>query len=127
VQRTAEQTAILLALLFKRANVKRARISERTIRVLSKRRSLRVAFVDRLCGELDDLGLHIIELERGGFGVIPISALDGASTILAKNYISVELRTLRVEKRPNQQERLFAEFRAEAEVVEDDEGETNED
>jgi hypothetical protein len=126
MQRTAAQTAILLALLFKRANAKRARISERTIRVVSRRRSLRVAFLDRLRGELDDLGLHIIELERGGFGLIPIGALDGAASILAKNYIITELRRLRAEKNPSQQEKLFAEFRAEAEVVEDEEGETNE-
>lgn len=126
MQRTAEQTAILLALLFKRANVKRARISERTIRVVSKRRSLRVAFLDRLREELDDLGLHIIELGRGGFGLIPISALDGAASILAKNYITIELRRLRAEKSPSQQEKLFAEFRVEAEVVEDEEGETSE-
>lgn len=126
MQRTAEQAAILIALLFKRADVKRARISERTIRILSKRRSLRVAFLDRLDSELDDLGLHIIELERGGFGLIPISALDGAETILAKNYLSAELKALRLEKSASRIGRMFAKFRSEAEIAGDEESGTAE-
>lgn len=122
--RTAEQTAILIALLFKRANTKRARVSERTIRILSKRKSLRVAFLDRLNSALDDLGIHMIELDRGGFGLIPISALDGAQVILAKNYISDDLKTLRQQEGSNRQETAFARFRAEVAEHEDDD--TNE-
>jgi hypothetical protein len=58
-------------------------------------------FLQGLRGALDDFGIHIIELERGGFGLIPVSALDGAQAILAKNYISDDLKTHRQqEKRP---------------------------
>jgi hypothetical protein len=130
MQRTVEHTAILLALLFKRSKAKRARVSQRTIRVLSNRKSLRVAFLDSLNKALDDRGIHMIELERGGFGLIPISALDGAQAILAKNYIGDELKTLRQQEKlsqqgkPNKQEQELAKFRAE--VADDEEGEANE-
>jgi hypothetical protein len=85
--------------------------------------NLRVVFLDSLYRAQDDLGIHMIELERGGFGLIPISALDGAQAVLAKNYISDELRTLGQEK-VSQQRKTFADFRAE--VTEDEEGEANE-
>jgi hypothetical protein len=89
-----------------------------------------VAFLESLNRALDDLGIHMIELERGGFGLIPISALDGAQAILAKNYISDDLKELRQQEKLNQQgktstlERVVAKIRAE--VAEDEEGETNE-
>jgi hypothetical protein len=62
----------------KRSGQGRARLSENTIRVLSKRRTLRDAFKERLRAELDDIGLRLVQLERGSFGIIPINALDGA-------------------------------------------------
>jgi hypothetical protein len=83
-----------------------------------------VAFLDSLNNALDDVGIHMVELERGGFGLIPISALDGAQAILAKNYIGDDLKTLRQQEKSNQQEEVFARFRAE--VTEDEDGETNE-
>lgn len=109
MKRTAEETAILVALLQKRADVKRARISEKTIRVLSKRRTLRTVFLETLGKELDDLGIHMVELERGGFGIIPVSALDGAPAILAKRYLTEDLKKLK------RNEEAFARFRAEIE------------
>lgn len=113
MHRTTEQTAVLLALLFKRANLKRARISEKTIRVLSKRRSLRAVFLQGLRVALDDFGLHMIELDRGGFGLLPVSALDGAQAILAKNYISDDLKALRQQEKQSRQEKVFADLREE--------------
>jgi len=91
----AEQTAVLVASLLHRSQERRARISERTIRILSRRRTLRDAFKDRLRAELDDLGIHLVQLERGGFGVIPINALDGARSITAKKYMPDELKKLK--------------------------------
>jgi hypothetical protein len=122
MHRTAEQTAILLALLFKRASLRRARISERTIRVLSKRRSLRAVFLQGLRGALDDFGIHMIELERGGFGLIPVSALDGAQAILAKSYISDDLKTLRQQEKLSRQEKVFANLKEEVTGDEETEG-----
>lgn len=91
----AEETAVLVASLLQRSQERRARISERTIRLLSRRRTLRDAFKDRLRDELDDLGIHLVQLERGGFGVIPITALDGARAITAKRYMPDELKKLK--------------------------------
>jgi hypothetical protein len=95
MKRSAEQTAILVAVLLKRSEQRRARVSDKTIRRLSKRRTLRDAFKERLRAELDDVGIHLVELERGGFGVIPINALDGAPAITAKKYLPDEMRKLR--------------------------------
>lgn len=120
MKRTTEETAILVALLQKRAGVKRARISEKTVRVLSKRKHLRGAFLDSLRRELDDLGIHIVELERGGFGTILISALNGAPAILAKRYLKDDLKKLRGKASE------IEKFRKELEQNED-EAEENED
>jgi len=95
MKRSTEKTAVLVALLLKRSGRRRARISENTIRVLSKRKTLRDAFKERLRSELDDLGIHLIQLERGGFGVIPITALDGAPAITAKKYLADERKKLK--------------------------------
>lgn len=94
--RTPRETAILIKLLFKRANKTRARISNKTVLVLSKRKKyIRTSFLEMLTAELDDLGLVLIELERGGFGLIPTSALNGAPSITAKKFIWDDLKELR--------------------------------
>lgn len=93
--RTSDQAAMLLAALFKRASLTRARVSEKTIRKISGRSMLRHAFRDRLQDALEDFGLHLVELERGGYAMIAISTLEGAKTILAKRYLSNELRQLK--------------------------------
>lgn len=124
--RTAEQTATLLALLFKRAEKKRARVSEKTIRILSGRTALRDAFLQRLASAVDDLGLHLIPLERGGFGLIPISALNGAPSILSKRYILTELKELKKREKAGDgsEVRLFSAMTrevVESEVLDEDE------
>ena len=91
MKRSTERTAVLVATLLKRSGQRRARISENTIRVLSKRRTLRDSFKERLRAELDDIGIHLVQLGRGGFGIIPIDALDGAPAITAKKYMADEL------------------------------------
>jgi hypothetical protein len=95
MKRSTENTALLVATLLKRSGQRRARISESTIRILSKRRTLRDSFKERLRAELDDIGIHLVQLERGGFGVIPINALDGAPAITAKKYLADELKKLK--------------------------------
>ena len=97
MKRSAEQTALLVAVLFKRSEQRRARVSDKTIRRLAKRRTLRDSFKERLRAELDDIGIHLVELERGGFGVIPINALNGAPAITAKKYLPAEMRKLKKE------------------------------
>ena len=85
--RTPEETALLIALLLKRSEQTRARISEATIRKLSGRRHIRSAFVSMLLQHLDDLGLNMSELSRGGYGVIKASVLEGAPAVTAKKYL----------------------------------------
>ena len=97
--RTPKETALLIALLFKRANKTRARISAKTVLVLSKRKKyIRTSFLEMLTPELDDLGLVLIELERGGFGLIPTGALNGAPAITAKKFLKDDLKKLRTKK-----------------------------
>jgi len=119
MQRTAEETAILLALLFTRSKAKRARVSEKTVRHLSKRTHLRTVFLDKLREALDEIDLHFIELGRGGFGIIPISALDGAQAIMARQYLVEDLKKLKQGKKG------FDDFRAEV-TANEEEGEENE-
>lgn len=88
--RTPEETALLIVLLFKRSGQRRARISVVTLRRLSKRRHIRSAFLGKVEESLDDLGLILVELERGGYGLLPLSALDGAPAITAKRYLQDE-------------------------------------
>jgi hypothetical protein len=91
----AEQTAVLIATLLHRSRERRARISERTVRILSRRRPLRDVFKEKLRAELDDLGIHLVQLERGGFGLIPTRALDGAPAITAKKYVLDEVKKVK--------------------------------
>lgn len=83
---TSYQTALLLALLFKRAGASRARLSEITIRKLSGRSSLRSAFIGELRDQLDHLGFAFLETERG-YAMVPLAALSGAPAITAKKHL----------------------------------------
>jgi hypothetical protein len=85
--KTAEETALLMALLLKRSEQTRARISEATIRKLSGRRHIRSAFISMLLQHLDDLGLNMSELDRGGYGLIKASVLEGAPAVTAKKHL----------------------------------------
>jgi hypothetical protein len=77
-----------------RSGKTRARISEKTIKYISFRERLKGAFVDEIGARLADLGVAIVDLDRGGFSLIAVSALDGAPSILAKNYIGPEMKSL---------------------------------
>ena len=85
---SCSETALLLALLFKRANLRRARVSSATIRKLSGRTMLRAPFVADLRSALDELGLVLVEVDRGGYALIPWQALNGSPPITAKKYLS---------------------------------------
>lgn len=83
---TSRETALLLALLFKRATASRARLSEMTLRKLSGRSQLRGAFIADLRDQLDDFGFAFLEIDRG-FAMVPFAALNGAPAITAKKYL----------------------------------------
>jgi len=90
--RTAEEAALLLALLLTRSEQTRARVSEKTIRKVSGRRHIRSAFVGMLMDHLADLGINMSELERGGYGLLRSSVLEGAPAITAKTHLADKLK-----------------------------------
>lgn len=92
--RTSEETALLIALLFKRSQQRQARLSVDTIRCLSRRKHIRSAFLGILAGHLDDLGLILMEIDGGGFGVIASDALSSAPVITVKEYLRDEIDKL---------------------------------
>jgi hypothetical protein len=62
-----------------------------------------------LVPHLDDLGTIMVELDRGGYGLIPSTALNGAPAITAKKHLPDELKQLKKGKLD------FDEVRAEVE------------
>lgn len=91
---SADEAAHLLALMLHRSGKTRVRISEKTIKYVSFRERLKGAFEREIGARLADLGVAIVDLDRGGFALIALSALDGAPSILAKNYIAQEMKAL---------------------------------
>jgi len=94
-QRTPAETALLIALLLKRSGQERARISTETLRNLSARRHIRGAFVHLLIKHLNYLGLILIEIDRGGYGLISSNALHTAPAISTRKYLLDDLDRLR--------------------------------
>jgi hypothetical protein len=120
MRRSPDETAVLIALLMLRSEQKRARISEKTIRKLAKRRRLRVAFLSMLRQHLEDRALLMIELDDGSWGLMPSRGLQGAPTILAKTLLVDDL-----EKLKSDPESAWKEFRDALEAdegVEEDDG-----
>lgn len=81
---TVEETTLLIALLFKRSDKKRARLSNMTFKSISKQTKIRSNFLNLVISNLADIGITLIELERGGFGLFYSSILEGAPSITTK-------------------------------------------
>ena len=77
------ETALLIALMLKNSGRRRARLTSRTVKKLSGRDYLKASFVRHLQEELDNLGFVLPELAQGGFGLLPVGALEGAPRITA--------------------------------------------
>lgn len=82
---SSEMTALRLAVLIKKSGKPRARISDKTIRILSGRRTLRESFTVAVRTKLEDLGIVSIRLDRGGYAMVMATALEGAPPALVKN------------------------------------------
>ena len=80
-----ETVALRLAVLLKRTGKTRARVSDKTLRILSGRTTLRDAFVINMRSVLEEYGVVAVRLDRGGFALIATSALEGAPPALVKN------------------------------------------
>ncbi len=90
--RTHADTITLMRLMLHRAGQTRARLSRKTVARLAGRKRLRSGFLAQLIDVGLEEGLMIVELDTGAFGVMPVSSLAGAKTILAKNVLSAEER-----------------------------------
>lgn len=88
--RDANETALLLAVIFKRSGAARARISDKTLKLLGYREKLRCSFAGRVGEHLSDLGMILIELDTGGYGLMPSKALEAAKAITAKKWMTEE-------------------------------------
>lgn len=114
MRRTPDETAVLLALLLVRSEQKRARVSEKTIRRLAKRKRLRAAFITMLRHYLEDRALVMIELDDGSWGLMPSKGLQGAPAITAGRYMVDDLKELK-----NDPDRAWRRFR---DLLEADDG-----
>lgn len=119
MRRTPDETAVLVALLLNRSEQKRARVSEKTIRTLAKRKRLRISFLTMLREHLEDYSLVMIELDDGSWGLMPSRGLQGAPTITAKKFLTDALDSLKTSKRP---ESIWKEFRDELDALDGAEG-----
>lgn len=95
--------------MLKRSGKSRARISEKTLRLISQRpKQLRLAFLLVLRSGLEELDVVLVPLDRGGFGLISLSALDGAPTIKAADLLADHLPGLK--KGKADEDKLWAEL-----------------
>lgn len=93
-----KQAALLIALMLKRAEKTRARVSEKTVKLICERSMLRDAFLYDLRRWLEDFGVLLVRLERGGFTLVAVSALEGAPPIFAKDSLAKERKALKAGK-----------------------------
>lgn len=90
--RTARETAILLAVILKRSERSRARVSVKTIKLLAIRQNLRSAFVVEVVAELAEFGWILFEIASGGFGAIQAKTLEAAKSVTAKRLLTDDER-----------------------------------
>ncbi|MBS2782308.1 hypothetical protein [Aeromonas salmonicida] len=83
-----ELCAYRIALLLHRSESGRGRISDATFRKITRRKVLKSSFVHSVITELDTIGILMTELDRGGYGIIKASTLEGAKPITVVNYFS---------------------------------------
>jgi hypothetical protein len=93
MHRTAKQTACLLAVILKRSEQNRARVSAKTLRILSKRKHLRSAFVVEVISELaDGYDWILFELSTGGYGAVQAKTLEAAKVVTVKRLLTDQER-----------------------------------
>lgn len=90
MNRTPEEAALILAVLFQRSGEKRARISEKTLKLIGYRERLKAAFIVNVTEALADYhDLCLIQISNG-FGIIPNKSLEAAKAITAKKILTKE-------------------------------------
>jgi hypothetical protein len=116
---SASDTALLLATMLHRSERTRARISDQTLRVVSRRTTLKAAFRTSVVEWAAEFGLIMYPLEqRGGYGLLKATSLEGAPPLRSGQLIRDELRTFRTTSTIDQ-EALYAELGLQEEEAED--------
>ncbi|WP_031251342.1 hypothetical protein [Mesorhizobium sp. LSHC412B00] len=110
---TPATVASLFALMMQRYGKTRARISNVTLKSVSRRSMLRAKFLSDVRSELEEWGYLIVPLDRGGFGLLSSASLEGAPPITAKGLIPEELAALK--KNDLNEDAVWAELAAEVE------------
>lgn len=87
VRRTANETALLIILLFKESELNRIRISQKTLKFLARRKKLRTVFVTSVIGELAEYDIGMVELGSGAFGIFRYRSLESAKAATAARYL----------------------------------------
>lgn len=101
--KTPEKTALLIAVMLRRSGEKRARMSEKTLRLVSGRKKLRTAFVYSVMEVLQrDIGICMTELDLGGYGLMYVKSLEAAKTITAKKFLDGLHRQTLTEKQEDE-------------------------
>ena len=95
-----ETVALRIAVVLKRAELARARLSDMGFRRLSERQVVRSSFKASVVYVLlNDLGIICVELASGGFGLLKISSLEGAKSLQATRLLPrAERRKLTIEQ-----------------------------
>ncbi|WHS94234.1 hypothetical protein VPK21_004355 [Sinorhizobium kummerowiae] len=86
-----EDTALLLAVMLRRSGKTRGRISDITLKTISKRKHLRAAFRNGVADWTAEFGVQMYPLERGGYGLLAASSLEGAPVLKAAELLKKEL------------------------------------
>lgn len=81
------RVALLLALMLKRSNKTKGRVSDKTLKLISQRERLKRSFLANLQAALDDFNIQLIDLDRGGFAICYTSIFEGIPCLTAKKFI----------------------------------------
>jgi hypothetical protein len=92
--REPETVAVLIATLLRRSGKTRGRMSEKTLKLIARRRNLRGAFEAQLVDWLNYYDVWLIPLDRGGWALLAKSALEGAPPLKAADHLKDELQAL---------------------------------
>lgn len=94
---SAAQTALLLAVMMLRSEQTRARVSIKTLKLLSRRVRLHWAFAQEVREELEvNHRLIMFEIDSGGYGVVSAKAVEAAKPLTAKSWLTeVERSSIR--------------------------------
>ena len=86
--RSAEETAIVLAVILNRNGESRARVSVKTLRLAGNRFNLRAAFVRDVIDALAEFSWIMFEISTGGYGAVKSKALEAAKSVTAKRMLT---------------------------------------